>query len=91
LQNRGEHPAIQIDERHCPKLVQALRFDYKYKRKKDGSHEDLPDKTHPWSDLADALQYLCLGVNLNLPGKVMRRLERRRQPARSPPSALAWT
>lgn len=91
LQNRGAHSAVIIDRDGCPQLITALRFEYKYKRKKDGDTEDQPTKSHPWSDLADALQYLCLGVQLNLPGKIIRQLQRRLQPKRQRVSALAWT
>ena len=48
----------------CPKganeLVQAMASKYRYKVKKTGETEDTPEKSHPFSDLADALQYICL-------------------------------
>lgn len=44
----------------CTSLIGALAGKYKYRRKSDGDTEDKPDKSHPWSDIADALQYLCL-------------------------------
>ena len=53
-------PAILIDGEACPTLVAALAGKYRYRRKTDGSAEDKPDKGHPHSDVADALQYLCL-------------------------------
>lgn len=50
---------LLIDPR-CTTLIAALAGKYRYRKRTDGSAEDKPDKTHPWSDLADALQYLCL-------------------------------
>lgn len=50
---------IQIDPR-CTGVIAALAGKYRYRKKSDGEAEDKPDKTHPWSDIADALQYGCL-------------------------------
>lgn len=44
----------------CHTLIAALAGKYRYRRKTDGEAEDKPDKTHPWSDIADALEYACL-------------------------------
>lgn len=51
---------LLIDPERCPSLIATLAGKYRYRRKTDGNTEDKPDKTHPWSDIADALQYLCL-------------------------------
>lgn len=53
-------PYLLIDGQACPDLVNTLAGKYRYRRKKDGDAEDTPEKSHPWSDIADALQYLCL-------------------------------
>ena len=53
-------PWMLIDGSRCPNLIAAMAGKYRYRRKTDGNTEDKPDKTHPWSDLCDALQYLCL-------------------------------
>ena len=53
-------PWMLIDGTRCPSLIAALAGKYRYRRKTDGNTEDKPDKTHPWSDICDALQYLCL-------------------------------
>lgn len=44
----------------CAPLIQALGGKYRYKTSTKGETADTPDKTHPWSDVADSLEYLCL-------------------------------
>lgn len=56
-------PGILIDP-GCTQLIGALAGKYKYRRKTDGETEDKPDKSHPWSDIADSLQYLCLHTDM---------------------------
>lgn len=41
-------------------LVQALAGKYRYKINNKGARDEKPEKSHPWSDVADAFQYLCL-------------------------------
>lgn len=48
----------------CRTLIGALAGKYKYRRKSDGDTEDKPDKSHPWSDIADAMEYLCLHTDV---------------------------
>jgi hypothetical protein len=54
---------ITIDA-SCDILIKALAGKYRYRIKKPGKVDeqvdDEPEKLHPWSDIADALQYLCL-------------------------------
>lgn len=52
-------PALIIDKSASP-LIQALSGKYRYKLKNNGEVEDSPEKNHPWSDVADAFQYVCL-------------------------------
>lgn len=57
-------PSLLIDP-GCDLLIRAMAGKYRYKIKKPGTvdeqvEEDTPEKFHPWSDVADALQYLCL-------------------------------
>jgi hypothetical protein len=82
-------PMLLIDGANCPQLVQALKFHYRYKRKQNMELEDKPEKTHPWSDLADCLQYMALSTNANYTGKVI--MESRPRPRRPAPSAVGWT
>lgn len=84
-------PAMIFDPEGCKDLILALGSRYRYKVKKDKTLEEAPEKLHPWSDLADALQYLCLGTDANLRGRIMHRmgmLNAQRQPE---PSAVGWT
>ena len=51
---------ILIDPYHCEDLIAALLSKYRYRMRRTGEIEDKPEKLHPWSDLADSLEYLCL-------------------------------
>jgi hypothetical protein len=82
-------PALQISRTGCPTLIHALGNKYRYRRKRDGQIEDTPEKLHPWSDVADALQYACLGVAANLTGRVIQR--DRPRSSRERVSAGGWT
>lgn len=94
LAQRDGGPALMLDEERCPKLIQALSGRYRYAKKRDGELKALPDKQHPWSDLADALQYVCLAVHGGLTNYIGRRMAARRDAAnnpRPPMSPAAWT
>lgn len=88
LQSRDGGPAILISPT-CKKLIQALRSKYRFDKKKDGELQPQPAKTHPWSDIADAFQYLVLGFS----GNIMTRLMRPRRDANqaSRVSSKGWT
>lgn len=98
--------ALLIDQSRCPVLVQAMDGAYKFARKDDpsGGWRDVgsssykteapPEKLHPWSDVSDSLQYVCLvagslGAYAYVLGRTVRRLQPR--PKRPPVSSLAWT
>jgi hypothetical protein len=67
LEIRGaDRSAILIDREGCPRLIEALQYRYRFKRKRDGQLNDEPEKNHPWSDLVDALGYLCIGFGRGL-------------------------
>lgn len=53
-------PSILFDPVYCQELITALMGKYRYKMRKSGEVDDKPEKLHPWSDLVDSLQYLCL-------------------------------
>jgi hypothetical protein len=82
-----------MDQTRCPMLTQAMKFQYRYKRKKSGELEDKPEKLHPWSDLADALQYAALGIGERIQGRMVRRLERGQFKKVNQPkiNAASWT
>ena len=81
--------ALQISRVGCPTLVNALANKYRYRKRRDGQLEDIPEKLHPWSDVADCLQYACLGAAANMTGRMMLRDRPRARAA--PVSAAGWT
>lgn len=47
----------------CPSakdLIATMQGKYRFKMKNSGEIEDKPEKSHPWADIADSLQYLAL-------------------------------
>jgi hypothetical protein len=97
LQQRDGGPALLIDEDQCPKLVQALQGRYRYAKRRNGQLSPLPEKLHPWSDLADDLQYFCLVIQGGMHDYVANRLSLRPEVtavegmARRRVSAAGWT
>jgi hypothetical protein len=89
LQFPAGEPSIQINREGCPTLVNAMGNKYRYRKKRDGQLEELPEKLHPWSDICDALQYACLGAQANLVGKVL--AKQRPRPRRQSMPVGAWT
>lgn len=55
-----EGKASLLIDPSCGLLIKALRGGYRYKVNTKGEVADTPEKSHPISDIADALQYLCL-------------------------------
>lgn len=92
LQQRDGGPAIAIDAERCPYLVIALNGLYRYSKTLAGITKPLPDKTNPWSDLADALQYLCLTVNSGMVDYIAKRIRPKlKKPQKNRVSAAGWT
>lgn len=88
LQQRDGGPAIIISPT-CVNLIRALRSKYRYAKRKGGQLNPEPVKDHPWSDIADALQYAVLGHSGRITARFMRP---RRDLAASPvPSKAGWT
>ncbi len=92
-------PMLLIDAVHCPTLVMALGGQYKFtKRKVSGNTitPPKPDKNHPYSDVVDCLQYVCLksqGQDVDrLRNRISHRLKIRGQAAPPRPkfSPRAW-
>jgi len=92
LQQRDGGPALAFDEFGCPNLIRALNGMYRFSKTQAGITKPLPDKTHPWSDLADALQYVCLSLNSGLVQFLAKRI--RMKAAKQPKqrvSSAGWT
>jgi hypothetical protein len=85
----GGEPGIQISRQGCPTLIRALASQYRYRKKRDGQLEDKPEKLHPWSDVADAGQYMALAVNADVTSRVIARWQPKPAPRRF--TAAAWT
>lgn len=47
-----------VDKTRCPNAVAGFEHGYRYKRKKDGQYEEVPEKNE-FSHLADSIQYGC--------------------------------
>lgn len=87
----GGTAGMRVDREHCPQLVQALGSKYRYKKLKSGELDLKPEKTHPWSDIADALQYACLGASKQIMARALRmQPDERAVAARDIPTG-AWT
>jgi len=71
--------------------VRSLGSMYRFKKRRDGQLEDLPEKLHPWSDVVDATQYLALGVQMNLTARVLARASSRFARSGQKMSAAGWT
>lgn len=85
------HNGIEFSP-ECRALINAVASDYRYKTKKNGELEDHPEKMHPISDLADALQYATMVASGDVQGKVMRYLNRGRSRfENTPPPTRGWT
>jgi hypothetical protein len=92
LQQRDGGPALIIDEDRCPTLVKALGGLYRYSKTQGGVTKPLPDKTHPYSDLADDLQYVCLVVNSGLTNFISKRIKPKAEKRHKPRvTAAGWT
>lgn len=85
----GGEPGFLVDLIHCPLLVRALQGGYRFKlRKSDQELEEIPQKNHPDSDIADALEYACLGSGRHVLGRIMRKST---LPPEQPVPVGGWT
>ena len=63
-QNLGGEPKLIISPR-CKQLRAAFQAKYVYRKSHTSlgtSYSEEPDKSHPWSDLCDALSYIAMDV-----------------------------
>ena len=75
-----------ISRERCPKIIEGFATGYRYKRKKDGQYEEVPEKnehSHPH----DATQYGAMVVDTA--GDLARALNRVREV--QPISLAGWT
>lgn len=70
-------PGMVIDKVGAAPLITALRSKYRYKINNKGDKDESPEKNHPWSDVADALQYACMHADNGTTMGVHRRSSRR--------------
>lgn len=93
LQQRDGGPALVVDADQCPSLVLAMQTRYRYAKRRNGEMTPSPEKKHPWSDLADDLQYFCLALQGGFSGYVAGRVQRAAAPppVRARISPRAWT
>lgn len=89
LQSRDGGPALLVSP-HCTTLIRAFQSRYRYARMKTGQLHPLPDKNHPYSDIADAMQYAVLGHSGTVMAR-MNRMRRDRSKDQRPPNSKAWT
>ena len=75
---------------HCNDLVLGFQYHYRFKRRKgDRQLEEVPEKSHPWSDIHDSCQYLCLGIESRVMARQLARTVQRELPPE--PTAAGWT
>ena len=82
--------AVLIDGSRCPTLVRALSGAYRFGKTKAGLRKPKPEKSHPYSDIVDAFQYVCLMANGRTSELVGRHLAERKTPRARVPAG-AWT
>lgn len=90
-QQRDGGAAIIIDRGRCPLLVRALNGAYRFGKTTSGQTRPLPEKSHPWSDLADCLQYVALTMNSGMVQLIARRIKPKIKQPKQTMSAAGWT
>lgn len=84
----GGKALMRVDRKRCPDLIKALGGLYKFPEDKSGELKERPIKNHPYSDLADALQYAALGTGRHIYGRFLR--QRNAMPEQIP-AVGGWT
>jgi len=87
----GGKAGLRIDAKYCPTLVLAMGSKYRYKKLKNGELDLKPEKTHPWSDIADALQYAALGASKSIMARALRIRSDESSQQYNEPALQAWT
>jgi len=92
LQHRDGEGAVLIDEDMCPITVRSIAGAYRYGKTQAGVTKPLPDKTHPYSDLMDDLQYVALVMNSGMVHAIAKKIRpQRAKHPQSRVSAAGWT
>lgn len=91
MSQRDGGAAIIIDGTRCPNLVRAMGGAYRYEKNKQGQTKPLPEKKHPWSDLADCLQYVCLTYNAGLTNYITRKIRPKKKRTEEVRTSAGWT
>lgn len=95
LKEYADGHSIYIDQDKCPTLMKALTIKYRYARRRNGQLAPQPEKTNPWSDVVDCLQYVCLAAGSGLGDYVSARMATITNVVKQAPrgriSAGAWT
>lgn len=92
LQQIDGGPALVIDSSRCPMLVRAMQGAYRFSKSKVTQiTKPVPDKTHPWSDLADCLQYVAMTVLAGLQVRYSRKIVAKGKKEKPRVSAAGWT
>jgi hypothetical protein len=88
----GGQAALRFCPQNCPTLVLSMGSRYRFKKRKDGTlDEGNPEKLHPYSDLADCLQYALLGSSERVRAKAIRMVNRPTHSTTVEPPTGAWT
>ena len=91
LQQRDGIGAILFDRGRCPKLIQAMNGMYRYSKTSLEVSKPVPDK-NAWSHVSDALQYAVLACGGTRTAQaIARKINPRRNGARTPVTARGWT
>ena len=92
LQQRDGGPALVIDEDRCPTLIRALGGDYRYSQDPGRHHQAAARQDPSGSDVADALQYVCLAMNSGLVNFIAKRIRpREKRRPQVPRERAGWT
>lgn len=96
---RGYHEPnseLLICPEKCPFLLEGFDGKYRFRRRKETAsteYEEQPEKTHPWSDVHDGLQYLIIGFRGRtgaIRGAADRTEERRGRPPAGGSAQSPW-
>ena len=83
--------AMLIDRKRCPTLIRAMNGAYRFGKTTSGQRKPKPEKSHPWSDIADSLQYACMAAHGRMTEMMARHMFRKGKGNKPKISAKAWT